>query len=108
MKRGDLLFLEELQPIHRHSQREALERLDRPVNFKCNPRLPIDTTCSHLDSKLDNMFVAEPQSVVFEHYEVGYSYETVLQLRNVDNVSRQLRVISPLTQEFKIDAGKSL
>lgn len=58
-----------------------------------------------MDAKSGSMFVTEPESVVFSQYEPGNSYEIVLQLRNVDSVSRQLRVIPPTTQEFKIDTG---
>jgi hypothetical protein len=101
---GDL-FMKDLRPSERHAERQALERLDRPINYKCNPRLNAIPTGTETDTKPRNMFVAEPESLAFTQYELGNSYQIVLQLRNVDSVSRQLRVIPPTRKEFKIDTG---
>jgi hypothetical protein len=97
--------MKDLRPSERHAERQALERLDRPINYKCNPRLNAIPTGTETDTKPRNMFVAEPESLAFTQYELGNSYQIVLQLRNVDSVSRQLRVIPPTRKEFKIDTG---
>ena len=104
---NNLLFMKDLRPSERHAERQALDRLDCPINYKCNPRLNATTTGPESNTKPRNIFVAEPESVAFTQYELGNSYQIVLQLRNVDSVSRQLRVIPPTTEELKIDTSKS-
>ncbi|MEE6467413.1 hypothetical protein FKM82_007232 [Ascaphus truei] len=52
------------------------------------------------------VFLANPPIVFFPDYEVGQTYEMVVELRNLTASSRHLRVIPPSSPYFSVGLGK--
>lgn len=61
------------------------------------PRLQGETSLS---------FRAEPDVLVYGEYESGTVYERSLNIRNVSNVSRRLRILPPKTSAFALSVAK--
>ncbi|NXI89657.1 DLEC1 protein, partial [Psophia crepitans] len=58
------------------------------------------------DTSFVPVFLANPPTVLFSHYEVGQVYETTIELQNITSTSHHVRLIPPATSAFAIGPGK--
>ncbi|XP_074725552.1 deleted in lung and esophageal cancer protein 1 [Strix uralensis] len=62
------------------------------------------------DNKGDALFVpvflANPPTVLFSHYELGQVYEMTIELQNITSTCHHVRLIPPSTSAFAIGPGK--
>ncbi|NXQ91537.1 DLEC1 protein, partial [Nyctibius grandis] len=58
------------------------------------------------DTSLVPVFLANPPTVLFSHYEVGQVYEMTIELRNITSTCHHVRLIPPSTSAFAIGPGR--
>ncbi|CAH8853055.1 unnamed protein product [Trichobilharzia szidati] len=74
------------------------------LDFKFSQRSTVSSSSKEREDKVS--FVAEPESIVFNAYQVGNIYETTVKIRNVSQTARSIRVLPPKTSYFSINEGK--
>ncbi|XP_065830751.1 deleted in lung and esophageal cancer protein 1-like [Oscarella lobularis] len=88
----------------RQEGRALLAQLERKATYKRNPRFAASSVESGLVDP--TTFVAEPAVVSFDDYSPGQYYQQVVKVRNVSQISQQLRVIPPATPHFSISSSE--
>ncbi|XP_066918648.1 deleted in lung and esophageal cancer protein 1 homolog [Clytia hemisphaerica] len=103
-----------LPPKQREDEKKEIMKLQQRADFLKNPRFLPDPRSLVKTFKKDavatirheeSYFQANPHPVLFNGYEVGFSYQLKLELKNITAASRQLRLIEPKTNYFSLKMG---
>ena len=116
-KKSKPAYLQSLNESEKQANFKIIEKMNKKISFLKNPRFKVNKSpiiiTDAFKEQIDDMqnlklssFRVEPNCLNFVDYQVDSIYEIPLKVTNVHQISKRIKFVPPLTENFTIKSVK--